>query len=163
MTDPTPAIIPSEVPAWHVSRRRKSTLVARIELEGRVAEPSHEALLVSPPTTGIRFISSLRNSKAAQVASQSADGVLMDTIAYQSATKAEAPVRPRRGSIVVLSVVQDSTEQSQQQVDLQSTEGSNAQADQVKSMSVIAGIKFLRSKKRSSFRIGYDYVERNPF
>lgn len=163
MTDPTPAIIPSEVPAWHVSRRRKSTLVARIELEGRVAEPSHEASLVSPPTTGIRFISSLRNSKAAQVASQSADGVLMDTIAYQSATKAEAPVRPRRGSIVVLSVVQDSTEQSQQQVDLQSTEGSNAQADQVKSMSVIAGIKFLRSKKRSSFRIGYDYVERNLF
>ena len=163
MTDPTPAIIPSELPAWHVSRRRKSTLVARIELEGRVAEPSHEALLVSPPTTGIRFISSLRNSKAAQVASQSADGVLMDTIAYQSATKAEAPVRPRRGSIVVLSVVQDSTEQSQQKVDLHSTEGSNAQADQVKSMSVIAGIKFLRSKKRSSFRIGYDYVERNLF
>ena len=137
----------------HQSQRRKSILVARIEVDDTAKSGNENILTSSAPTTGFRFISCLRGRKAS--ISQSADGPLippsyLDKNQINSnaewASKSEGNFRPRRGSIVLLSVPPDNDMSGNQTA---------SQANEIKTPSVVAGIKFLRSKKKSSFRLGY--------
>ena len=124
--------------ARYVSQRRRSILVARLDGE----EPGDSDGIGPCPTTGFRFISSLRASTSSIT---QASGLSMEQAHDHSrAPRNEVICRlPRRGSILLVSAGSDQDKTV------------NSDLSIIQPTTVVAGIRFLRSKQ-TSFRLGCD-------
>ena len=121
--------------------RRRSTFVARIDPNENGSDLFHDAS-VSSTTAGQR----LQSRRKSTIQTECSETPYTQESNSSNPTFSAAMIKPRRGS-VLLFVAPDVSNQDR-------IESSTPKAGDVKTPLLISGIKFLRSRKKSSFRIG---------
>ena len=125
--------------------RRRSTFVARIDPNENGSDLFHDAS-VSSTTAGQRLQSRRKSIIQTECSETPCAQCSTQESNTSNPTFSAAMIKPRRGS-VLLFVAPDVSNQDR-------IESSTPKAGDVKTPSLISGIKFLRSRKKSSFRIG---------